>query len=92
MKIKEVLVKIGLTISSIAAAVFYVLFQQKKQENLKQQLEAVKEEKDQIQKVQDRYVEGMKKNEELKNKARTASSDNDRDAASMQLLQNAARK
>ena len=78
-KIKGIIVKIALTITGIFAAVFYVLFQQKKDEKLcqnieelKKQNEELKEEQAQeqhvnqvIQEAQQAVIQEQKENEEL---------------------------
>lgn len=91
MKIKETLLKIIAGAASLLAAIYYVLFKQAKEERLilesSYNEELAREEKLAMEK----YAEGKKENEELKNKARIGS-DDDRDAAATELLRLTAEK
>lgn len=66
MKIKEIILGILAAIGSVFAAIFYVLFQQKKDENLKQETELQKKEAE-IEKASDVIKQTNETNERLEN-------------------------
>ena len=70
MKIKEVFLAVFAAIGTFCAAVFYVLFQQKKDENMQLQLENERREKEMIKGSAEHLAEvsqAIQKNREEKN-------------------------
>ena len=107
MKVKKVLMAVYIGLCNVFAAVFYVLFKQKKDEeaaarteneNLKKEIvleqektAAAEAKTEQIQTVQEKYTEGLKEIEQTKEKLNSNSA-SDAIAASDQLLESLRQK